>query len=106
MIFDIEIQCDKISVAQVLKAAGIRIISEYDQLTENLYSYMQVVREFDGDKVFVFVNLRSFVKTRELQSFADTVLSHGYRVLLLDNYAHPKLFAEHRLIVDKDLCEI
>lgn len=104
--FDVEIQCDKISIAQILKAAGIRIISEYDKLTEVLYSYMQLVREFDGDKVFAFVNLRSFVKSDELQDFADTVLAHGYRVLLLDNHAYPSLSMEKRLIVDTDLCEI
>lgn len=104
--FDVEIQCDKMSIAQILKAAGIRIVSEYDKLTEILYSYMQLVREFDGDKVFAFVNLRSFVKTDELQDFADTVLAHGYRVLLLDNHAYPSLSMEKRLIVDTDLCEI
>lgn len=104
--FDVEIQCDKMSIAQILKAAGIRIVSEYDKLTEILYSYMQLVREFDGDKVFAFVNLRSFVKMDELQDFADTVLAHGYRVLLLDNHAYPSLSMEKRLIVDTDLCEI
>lgn len=104
--FDIEIQCDKMSIAQVLKAAGIRIISDYDKLTERLYSYMQLVREFQGDKVFAFVNLRSFVKTEELQNFADTVLAHGYRVLLMDNHAYPRLSEERRLIVDEDLCEL
>lgn len=104
--FDIEIQCDKMSIAQVLKAAGIRIVSDYDKLTERLYSYMQLVREFQGDKVFAFVNLRSFVKIEELQDFADTVLAHGYRVLLMDNHAYPRLSVEHRLTVDKDLCEL
>lgn len=104
--FDVEIQCDKMSIAQILKAAGIRILSEYDNLTEVLYSYMQLVREFDGDKVFVFVNLRSFVKMAELQDFADTVLAHKYRVLLLDNHIYPSLPRERRLIVDADLCEI
>lgn len=104
--FDVEIQCDIISIAQILKAASIRIVSEYDKLTEILYSYMQLVREFDGDKVFAFVNLRSFVKADELQDFADTVLAHGYRVLLLDSHAYPSLSMEKRLIVDADLCEI
>lgn len=104
--FDVEIQCDKISIAQILKAAGIRIVSEYDKITERLYSYMQLVREFDGDKVFTFVNLRSFVKKEELQHFADTIIAHGYRVLFIDNYDYPKLTGEHRLIVDKDLCEL
>ena len=104
--FDIELQCDKISIAQILKSAGISIISEYSRLTEVLYSYMQLVREFDRDKVFVFVNLRSFVKEEELQDFADTVLAHEYRVLLLDNHVYPNLTVERRLIVDADLCEI
>lgn len=104
--YEVEIQCDKISVGQILKSAGISIISDFDTLTDVLYSYMQLVREFDGEKVFVFVNLRSFVSQKELQAFADTVTAHEYRVLLLDNKAYPKLREEQRLIVDEDLCEI
>lgn len=104
--YDMEIQCDKISISQILKSAGIRIVLAYDKLTEILYSYMQLVREFDGEKVFVFVNLRSFVKQEDLQYFADTVLAHGYTTLFFDNHIYPKLSRENRLVVDADLCEI
>lgn len=104
--YDIEIQCDKISISQILKSAGIRVVSGDDKLTEILYSYMQLVREFDGEKIFVFVNLRSFVKLEDLQDFADTVLAHGYTTLLFENRIYPKLSRENRLVVDADLCEI
>lgn len=104
--FDIDVQCDKISIAQILKAVGLHIEVDAEELTERLYSYMQLVREFDKDKVFVFVNLRAFVKQGKLQDFADTAVAHGYRVLLLDNFAYPLLHREYRLVVDGDLCEI
>ena len=104
--YDIELQCDKITVQQLLKSVGISIILESEKLTELLYSYMQLVREFIADKLFVFVNLRSFVSQRELQLFVDTVIMHGYKMLLFDNRDYPVLKGEKRIIVDEDLCEI
>lgn len=104
--YDIELQCDKITVQQLLKSVGISIILESEKLTELLYSYMQLVREFIADKLFVFVNLRSFVSQRELQLFVDTVIRHGYKMLLFDSRDYPVLKGEKRIIVDEDLCEI
>lgn len=41
-----------------------------------------------------------------MQLFMDTVLSHGFHILMLENYAYPVLPRESRWIVDRDLCEI
>ena len=67
---------------------------------------MKLVREYDRDKLFVFLNLRSFLKLDELEQFMKTVVDHDFRVLLVDNCAYPLLKNERRLLIDKDLCEI
>ena len=69
-------------------------------------SIMELVQTFDRDKLFIFVNMRSFVEDSDMQLFMDTVLSHGFHILMLENYAYPVLPRESRWIVDRDLCEI
>lgn len=104
--FDMEISCNPITTQAFIKAIGVHIEVTSDSLCEQLLAYMKLIREFDRDKLFIFVNLRSFLSLDELQAFSDTVTMHGYRVLYIDNREYPILAQEQRLVVDKDLCEI
>lgn len=106
MEFDADIACEIPTVTAILKSVGLHIETESTSLAENIYTYMKLVREFDRDKLFVFLNLRSFLKQDELEQFMKTVVDHDFKVLLVDNYAYPLLKNEHRLLIDKDLCEI
>ena len=65
----------------------------------------ELVREFDRDKLFVIVGLRSFFSDGRVGAFLKTASDHGYRVLLLDCIAREKLPGERRLTIDIDLCE-
>lgn len=104
--FDLSINCDKLTISQLLKSIGISVSVETDDLTEILYSYMQLVRQFIGDKLFVFVNLRSFVSQKQFSDFAMTIIGHSYQVIFLENKEYDKIAKESRLIIDQDLCEI
>lgn len=104
--YDIDIACDKVNVGAILKSVGIRIVDEYTDLLDRVYAWMSLIRDFDSDKLFIFVNLRSFVDEVKMQNFIDTLVVHGFRVMFLDNYAYPLLNHENRLVIDKDLCEI
>lgn len=104
--FDLSINCDKLTMSQLLKSIGISVSVETDDLIEILYSYMQLVRQFIGDKLFVFVNLRSFVSQKQFSDFAETIIGHNYHVIFLENKEYDKIAGENRLIVDQDLCEI
>lgn len=104
--FDLSINCDKLTISQLLKSIGISVSVETDDLIEILYSYMQLVRQFIGDKLFVFVNLRSFVSQKQFSDFAMTIIGHSYQVIFLENKEYDKIAKESRLIIDQDLCEI
>ncbi len=101
-----ELEFDKLSVSSLLKAFGIRIYEEEQTSLLKVLTYMELVREYDRDKLFVFVNLRDFFEDREVLSFLQSVLSHKFRILLLDSHEHEKLSCEKRRILDADLCEI
>ena len=104
--FDLSITCDKLTISQLLKSVGISISVETDDLIEFIYSYMQLIRQFIGEKLFVFVNFRSFVSQKQFSDFAMTIIGHGYQVIFLENKEYDKIAKESRLIIDQDLCEI
>lgn len=103
--FDSEIECHDISFQQILKAAELTVADEYSRLADKIYAYMELIREFEGDKLFIFVNLSSYIRKEQLQEFVNTVVGHSFRVLLIDSHDFERLEQENRLIVDCDLCE-
>ena len=103
--FDSEIECHDISFQQILKAAELTVADEYSRLVDKIYAYMELIREFEGDKLFIFVNLSSYIGNEQLQEFVNTVIGHSFRVLLIDSHDFERLEKENRLIVDCDLCE-
>lgn len=105
-----EFSCDivfpQLTAASLLKAAAPQLREEDKSPAEQALDYMQLVCEFEREKLFVTVNLRSYVSDRDMELFADTVLSHGYMLLMLENREYTRLALEKRWIVDSDLCEI
>lgn len=100
-----DIVCEKCSVAGLLKGIGISLRDDYEDPLERLIDFMELVREFDREKLFVLVGLRSFFSDKQVEVFLKTVVDHGYRVLLLDSIGREKLPHEKRLTIDIDLCE-
>lgn len=103
--FDCDILCKHCSVSGLLKAVGISLRDDYEDPLERLTDYMELIREFDREKLFVLVNLRSFFDDDHVEKFLETVSAHGYRVLLLDGTERKKLPQERRITIDNDLCE-
>lgn len=103
---DLELSYEKLSLANLLKAVGIHVVMDYNSLVERLIAYMDLVIRFEGEKLFLLVNLRSFVQEDELKLFLETVIAHGWKVLLLDSHADTLLPLENRILIDRDLCEI
>ena len=97
--------CAKLNIGSLLKAVGISTDDTAADLEQYL-DYMELVREFDRDKVFIFVNLRSYYADEELLPFLNTALTHEYRILLVENQTYDLLPCEKRYIIDADLCEI
>ena len=104
--FSCDIVFPPFTAAALLKAAAPMLREEDKSPAELTLDYMQLVCEFERPKLFVTVNMRSYISDREMTRFADTALSHGYHLLMLENREYPRLAQEKRWIVDSDLCEI
>ena len=99
------IEASKINIPSIIKMAGICINEDYNGIPEKLIDYMELVREYDRDKLFIFVNMRSFFDDITMSAFFTTVIDHEFKILLIDAHSENKLERENRLTIDEDLCE-
>lgn len=97
---------DEIDILGVFKLLNIRFSEDYDSLSEKLIDYMLNVRELEGDKIFIFVNLKSCISSAETELFFNTVLSHKLNILLIESFQRKNFDCEKITIIDEDLCEI
>ena len=104
--FSCDINYNKLEIGSIIKASGIEINSNYDNLGEKIIDYMELVTEFDRRKLFFTVNLRSYLSDADTEEFMKTVVGHGFNVIMLESSEHPRLDSETRYIIDSDLCEI
>lgn len=104
--FSCDINYNKLDIGAIIKASGVEINDTYNSLGEKIIDYMELVTEFDRRKLFLTVNLRSYISDNEASEFMKTVLSHGYNVIMLESSEHTHLDEELRYIIDADLCEI
>lgn len=95
----------KVTPAAVIKAAGLEIVDDYTDIAEKVLDYIELVREFDCDKLFITVNLRSYMDDREAELFLQTAVQHEYRLLMIENTEYKRLPLEKRRVIDADLCE-
>ena len=96
----------KLSISNIIKSLGIEF-EDYDtNLCEKIIDYMELVREYDHDKLFIFVNLRSYITDYECIRLYDTILRKQFHTIMIDNCEHDIYPMEKRIIVDKDNCVI
>lgn len=103
--FDCNLTYSKITSSAIIKAVGLEIVDDYSSLGEKIIDYMELVREFDKEKLFFMVNFRSFVEDFEAEDFLKTIKDHDFNVVMIENKGYNKLKHENRLTIDEDLCE-
>lgn len=103
--FPCSISFPKLGLSSLIKSSGAVIESD-GNISERISDYMELVTELDKRKLFITLNMRSFIDDDEMDLFSDTVISHGYDVLMIENRAYSMLRNENRIIIDCDLCEI
>ena len=100
-----EINCQKLAIGPIIRALAPEIEGNDKSPIERVFSYMELVRELDRDKLFIMVNMRSYFLDKEMERFTESASLHDFKVLLLENHESPKLNHTKRFVVDADLCE-
>lgn len=104
--FNCDIVFQKMDIGSIIKACAPSILDEYQSLAEKLLDYFAMITEFIGEKLFITVNLRSYLSDAETELFMQSVRAHGYHLVMIESAERVKLSSEKRLIIDQDLCEI
>ena len=103
---DVELDHSRLSVSSVIKSSGVRFLEDTVGTLEKILDFMEIVREFEGDKLFVFFQLRSYFSYADVKLFLETAVSRDYFVLLIDSAEYDRLDFERRIVIDPDLCLI
>ncbi len=102
---DCEIGYPDLSAKQLISALKLSIVEEDVDLAEGILRYLEISRNYLGDKLFVFINLRSFIEDNEMKKLFETIILRQFHVLFLEGNSYRVLSGERRLTVDVDLCE-
>lgn len=100
-----EINCQKLAIGPVIRALSPEIEESDKSPLEKIFSYMELVRELDRDKLFIMVNMRSYFPDEEMEKFTESACLHDFKVLLLESCMASKLKHTRRFMIDCDLCE-
>ena len=100
------ISFDKLSVENIIKAAGPRFDAEHNTLAETLIDFFELVREYDIEKMFILYNVRSIINDDEYAKFVKSVQLHRYNIILIEANERKAIEGTIRYIIDEDLCLI
>ena len=102
---DCELSYSKLNISSIIKAAGIEIDEYGKSNLERMYDYFELVRSFEGDKVFFLVNMRAFYSDDDMREFIMTAIGHWIKIFLLESEIRGQLENVMRTTIDEDLCE-
>ena len=102
----IETEYGAINLNALFKAVNFRLNEEKYSLEESIVNYMMNVRELDGNKIFVFLNLMSFIDEEQRELFFKTIVDHRFNTLFLESRAVNPHDLVNQIIIDEDFCVI
>ncbi len=95
-----------LNVLALIKMCGLQLVDDSQSEIEKVINHMELIEYLLGEKLFIFVNMRSFFNDLDMQNFVDTVSMRKYQTLFIEGREYPLLQGVERLIIDHDLCII
>lgn len=101
------LKAGEINYQNLFKAIEIEFDYEKNSVLEKLIEYIKVTSELLKTKLYIIVNLDSFLSEEELFELEKFVIYNDIKVLAIQNAIRREVKPSENLkIVDKDLCEI
>ena len=97
---------DEIDFASLFKDFGIKYEVLEENFLERLVRYMRIVERLLKKKLFVFVNLRSYLSNQQIDELIKEATYQEIQLLLIETCARDCIEGVTRYIIDKDGCEI
>ncbi len=90
----------------ILKIYNVQIDSETSSLLERLIDYIRAYNKICKVSVFIFVNLKDYLESYELEQLYEFSKYEKLNLLLIESHFSDVLDQEKTLIYDKDMCII
>jgi CRISPR-associated protein Csn2 len=97
---------DEINMTNLLKSLGVKFVVSDETLLESICDYMSVTMKYTKIKLFIFVNLKSYLDHEDISMLYDHISYQKLNVLFIERFEEPTLKREKITIIDEDLCEI
>lgn len=93
-------------ISGLLKIFDLRIADDDMSLSEKIMEYMTAVNRYKGEKVFFFVNLRSYLTDNQTRELFENIVLEKMNAYFIENKEYTRLGNEKVVIVDQDMCVI
>lgn len=98
---------DEIDIKSLLKLVNLKLQNEHCGFLEKIVDFIKINHTLLGNKIFIFINLRSFLNEKELELLYKTACYEKIFLVLVETHDFDnKLVNENKYIIDKDCCEI
>lgn len=93
-------------ISGILKTFGVRFSDNDMEITDKIIEYMTAVNKYKGERVFFFVNLRSYLTDRQTMLLYKDILLRKMTAVCIESAEHTHLKCTKTIIIDKDMCII
>lgn len=90
----------------LLKLYRLEVEEEYFSLAEQLVSYLRIMHQICGIKVFVCMNLKQFFNPSEIQIIYQDIFLEKLILIDIEGKYSERLICEKNWIIDESLCII
>lgn len=90
----------------LLKAMNIRYENKEVNQLERLIQYIKILSSAAGIRLFIFVNIRSYLSEEQMQEIVKELCYQEVHALFIENQQRSCMKGGRQYIIDKDRCEI
>ena len=96
---------DEFSINEILNNFNLSIPSK-DNLLDNLILLIDIEKQFNINKVLVFLNLKDYLSREDIIEFEKYCIYNNMYVILFDNSKYKNNSYEKKFLIDNDLSEV
>jgi len=97
--FELNLSMQKISLQSIFKAANIKIDCACTSIFEKTMTLLEVFKYLPKKKLLIFINLGSYLNTKEVKALEEYVALQNSNVLMIDNHGFP---IKKQTVIDED----
>lgn len=97
---------EEADLADLFKAMNVKLNYEYDDIVSRVIEYLRVMRLICGIDFFIFLNIKYFFSTTQLEMLYEFCMYEKVKILIVEGMASDTIKNEKSVVLDKDLCII